>query len=69
MIDFQLSKSFKKDKMEVKLNVQDLLAQDLVFYQPISTNNKEDFKLANGRPINTLNFGRTISLTFNYKIK
>lgn len=69
VIDFQLSKSFKKDKMEVKLNVQDLLAQDLVFYQPISTNNKEDFKLANGRPINTLNFGRTISLTFNYKIK
>lgn len=31
-IDFQVSKTFNK-KMEVKLNVQNLLAQDLIFYQ------------------------------------
>ena len=29
----QISKSFKNNKFEVKLNVQNLLAQDLIFYQ------------------------------------
>jgi hypothetical protein len=29
----QISKSFKKNKIEIKLNIQNLLAQDLIFYQ------------------------------------
>lgn len=32
-IDMQIAKSFNKNKMELKLNIQNLLAQDLIFYQ------------------------------------
>ncbi len=32
-LDFQIAKSFLKNKIELKLNVQNALAQDLVFYQ------------------------------------
>ena len=32
-LDFQIAKSFLKNKIELKLNVQNVLAQDLVFYQ------------------------------------
>jgi TonB-dependent receptor len=32
-LDFQLAKSFLKNKIELKLNVQNALAQDLIFYQ------------------------------------
>ncbi len=32
-LDFQLAKSFWKNKLELKLNVQNALAQDLIFYQ------------------------------------
>jgi len=33
LLDFQLAKSFFKNKFELKLNVQNALAQDLIFYQ------------------------------------
>lgn len=33
VLDFQIAKSFLKNKIELKLNVQNVLAQDLVFYQ------------------------------------
>ena len=32
-VDMQVSKSFKGNKFEIKLNIQNLLAQDLIFYQ------------------------------------
>ena len=32
-VDMQISKSFNKNKFEIKLNIQNLLAQDLIFYQ------------------------------------
>lgn len=32
-LDFQIAKSFLKNKIELKLNVQNALAQDLIFYQ------------------------------------
>ncbi len=32
-LDLQLAKSFLKNKLELKLNVQNVLAQDLIFYQ------------------------------------
>ena len=32
-IDMQISKSFLKKKLELKLNIQNILAQDLIFYQ------------------------------------
>jgi len=32
-IDMQIAKSFNKNKIELKLNIQNILAQDLIFYQ------------------------------------
>ncbi|MES2411987.1 MAG: TonB-dependent receptor [Bacteroidota bacterium] len=32
-LDFQIAKTFYKNKLELKLNVQNVLAQDLIFYQ------------------------------------
>jgi outer membrane receptor protein involved in Fe transport len=32
-VDMQVSKSFKDNKFEIKLNIQNILAQDLIFYQ------------------------------------
>ena len=32
-LDFQFAKSFLKNKIELKLNVQNALAQDIIFYQ------------------------------------
>ncbi len=32
-LDMQIAKSFKDNKFEIKLNVQNVLAQDLIFYQ------------------------------------
>lgn len=32
-LDFQLTKSFSNNKLELKLNIQNILAQDLIFYQ------------------------------------
>jgi hypothetical protein len=33
LLDFQLAKSILNNKIELKLNVQNALAQDLIFYQ------------------------------------
>jgi TonB-dependent receptor len=41
VLDLQLSKTFKQ-KMELKLNVRDALAQNLIFYQDINKNGKLD---------------------------
>jgi len=41
IIDLQLSKTFK-EKLEIKLNVKDLLAQDLIFFQDLNGNQKFD---------------------------
>ncbi|MFZ4107338.1 TonB-dependent receptor domain-containing protein, partial [Flavobacterium sp.] len=32
-LDMQIAKSFNKNKIEIKLNIQNVLAQDLIFYQ------------------------------------
>jgi outer membrane receptor protein involved in Fe transport len=36
-LDVQIAKSFYKNKMELKLNIQNILAQDQIFYQNIYT--------------------------------
>lgn len=41
MIDLQFSKTFK-ERFELKLNIKDLLAQDLVFFQDLNGNQKFD---------------------------
>jgi len=40
VLDFQVSKSFLKNKLELKINVRDALAQDQLFYQDIDKNKK-----------------------------
>jgi TonB-dependent receptor len=37
-LDMQIAKSFKKNTFEIKLNVQNVLAQDLIFYQNNQSN-------------------------------
>jgi len=63
VIDLQVVKNFK-DKFELKLNVKDLLAQDLVFFQDINKNQKYDFGADN--TWQEINFGQTISLSLKY---
>lgn len=79
VIDLQLSKTIK-EKLEIKLNVRDLLAQNLIFYQDINKNGKfdkgslTDNKLAEHTSttdnimVNT-RFAPTISISLSYKFK
>jgi TonB-dependent receptor len=64
VLDFQISKTFK-DKYEVKLNVKDALAQDLVFFQDINKNQKYDKGIDSAWQ--EITFGQTISLSLKYK--
>ena len=63
VIDLQLVKNFN-DKFELKLNVKDLLAQDLTFFQDINKNKKYDVDVDN--TWQQMNFGQTISLSLKY---
>ena len=46
-VDMQVSKSFKGNKFEIKLNIQNLLAQDLIFYQNNTPPQKVNYNPAN----------------------
>jgi TonB-dependent receptor len=63
VIDFQISKIFKK-KFELKLNVKDILAQDLVFFQDINKNKKYDKGIDSAWQ--EITFGQTVSLSLKY---
>ncbi len=64
VIDLQVSRSFLDKKLEIKLNVKDLLAQDLIFYQDLNKNKKYDVGTDNRWQETT--FGQTISMSLNY---
>lgn len=79
VLDLQLSKTFK-DKIELKLNVRDALAQNLIFYQDINKNGKfdkssltdnEEFQHPSTSDNVMLNtrLAPTISLSVSYKIR
>jgi outer membrane receptor protein involved in Fe transport len=55
-LDFQVSKGFFKNKMECKLNVQNILAQKQIFYQNNYTDNSE---ISTGKEISNLIFNGT----------
>ena len=65
VMDLQLSKSFLAKKLELKLNVRDLLAQDLIFYQDINGDGKlsesGDYELIRQR------MSQRISFSVGYK--
>ncbi len=65
VFDFQIAKSFKKDKWEVKFNAKDLLAQKQIFFYDIDQNKK--YNEANDRVFSRNTFGRILSLTGTYK--
>jgi len=63
VIDFQVSKIIKK-KFELKLNVKDILAQDLIFFQDINKNKKFDNGIDSRWQ--EITFGQTVSLSLKY---
>lgn len=79
VLDLQLSKTFK-EKLEIKLNVRDAIAQNLIFYQDINKNGKfdksslidnKDFEHASTSDnvmVNT-KLAPTISISVSYKFK
>lgn len=70
LLDFQLSKKIGK-RGEIKLNCQDLLAQDFVFYQDQNKNNKYDATTDAKNPqdnlVQRINAASTVSLSFGYR--
>lgn len=63
-LDLQFVKTLKDDKIELKLNIKDVIAQDLVYFQDLNNNRKYDVSDNNWQQIN---FGQTVTLSFRYK--
>ena len=61
VIDIQVSKTFKN--IELKLNVKDLIAQDLILFQDLDYNRK--YNIGDNR-WQEINFGQSVSLSFKY---
>lgn len=79
VLDLQLSKTIK-EKLEIKLNVRDAIAQNLIYYQDINKNGKfdkaslnsnKDFQHSSQTDNVMLNtkLAPTISLSINYRFK
>ncbi len=80
VVDMQLSKTLLKERMDIKMNLADLIApglkignkqliapQNQVFYQPMQPSKGEQINIKNSQPVNTLYYGRTVSLNVNWK--
>lgn len=65
LLDFQIGKSFLKNKMDIKVNVKDILAQKQYFFQDRNHNNK--FDITTDNHIWVTNYGTTTSVSFTYK--
>lgn len=63
VLDFQISKTIK-EKLEIKLNVKDILAQELVYFQDLNGNLKYDEETDNNWQ--NVTFGQTVSLSLKY---
>lgn len=66
LLDFQVSKKLLKNKMELKLNISDLLNQKQIFYQ--NTNDKKTYQKGEDLYRFTRRFGTTFGLTANYSL-
>lgn len=62
VLDFQISQKIKK--FEIKLNVKDILAQDLIFFQDLNKNGKFDKIVDNNWQQS--NFGQSLSLSIKF---
>lgn len=65
LIDFQITKAFPKKNIDLKLNIRDLLAQKLIFFEDINNNKKYD-KGTDGLRSSS-SFGRVVTFSFTYK--
>lgn len=63
MLDFQVVRTIK-DKFEIRCNIKDALAQELVFFQDINKNYKYDKGIDNDWQNTT--FGQSISISLKY---
>lgn len=66
-IDFQITKGFPKQKLDLKLNVKDILAQKLIFFEDSNDNKKYDKGTDALR--SSQSFGRVITFTLTYTFK
>ncbi len=65
VLDFQVSKLLMKNKLEIRLNVKDVFAQKLVFYNDIDNNKR--FNENPDLKIISRNFGQEVSFNISYK--
>ncbi len=66
LLDFQIAKKIISNKGEIKLNVSDILNENLYFYQ--NADGKTGLQKSSDAYRFTRKFGTTFSLTFNYSI-
>jgi hypothetical protein len=66
VIDFQVAKLFLKNKLELKLNVKDLLAQDFILYSDVNEEIKS-YDAEKDRIFSIYKAPRTISVGITYK--
>ncbi|MFY9310666.1 MAG: TonB-dependent receptor [Bacteroidia bacterium] len=64
VLDIQVVKRIK-ERLEIKLNVRDVLAQNLVFYQDIDKDGKYNDTIDN--TMTSTSFGQTIAIGLSYK--
>ncbi len=66
VVDIQLTKKLLKNKAEVRLNVSDIINNDVIFYQDVDGSKSYDSNKDN--LMNKAKIGRNIGLTFIYNI-
>lgn len=64
-IDLQFSKSFPSKKLDLKLTIKDILAQDLIFFEDTNSNNKYDTGIDAVRSSAT--YGTVINFSLSFK--
>jgi len=66
LIDAQVSKKVLKSRAEIKLNLSDMLNQNIVFYQ--NQNGKKTYESNIDNHLNTYKPGTSVSLSFSYNL-
>lgn len=67
VVDFQISKKFMGDRLQVKLTISDLLAQPYTWYYKYDQNpSKINYNASTDRLVNTYKYGTTSSLEVRY---
>ena len=66
LLDLQVSKKILKNKMEIKLNISDIINKKQIFYQ--NTNDKITYQKGSDLYRFTRRYGTTLGLTVNYAL-